>query len=486
MKRNQKSGVFSDKVPVIFAIRFFKRLKTKEPQKPPGVPMRKKRTEQVSIFDWFSNHDIGKELKAISERLDRHREMLEWVALDLHRKDVYDTGRQGLPAESVLRCALLKQYRQLSYQELAFHMSDSASFQAFARLPGQVFPKKSALQQTISCIRPETWERISQVVLRDAKDEQVERGEKLRIDSTVTETDIHAPTDSTLLWDSVRVMVRLLEAAQSLPGTPAIEFCNHRRRAKQRARSIRYTRGQDKQAALYRDLIKVTTRTLEYLEQARMIVSVTGSATLELQAWHAEVRHYLPLIRQVIDQTQRRVLQGECVPAGEKLFSVFEPHTDIIIKGSRDLQYGHKLNLSSGKSGLILDVVVEEGNPADTERLVPMLERHISHYGCAPKQLAVDGGYASKDNLAKAKGCGVADVAFHKKRGLRIEEMVKSTWVYRQLRNFRAGIEAGISCLKRAYGLARCTWKGLVHFKSFVWSSVVAHNLALLARLRPA
>lgn len=448
--------------------------------------MRKTRTDQMSIFDRFSNHDIGKELKAMSERLDRHREMLEWVALDLHRNDVYDTGRQGLSAESVLRCALLKQYRQLSYQELAFHVSDSASFQAFARLPGRLFPKKSVLQETISRIQPGTWERINHYLLRDAQHEKVELGKKIRIDSTVTETDIHAPSDSTLLWDSVRVMVRLLEAAQSLSGTPAIAFRNHRRRAKRRARSILYTRGQEKKAALYRDLINVTTHTMEYLEQAKMILSVTGAATLQLEAWHTEVAHYLPLIKRVIDQTQRRVFQGESVPAGEKLFSVFEPHTDIIIKGSRDIQYGHKLNLSSGKSGLILDVVVEEGNPADAERLVPMLERHISQYGRAPKQLAVDGGYASKDNLEKAKGCGVEDVAFHKKRGLRIEEMVKSTWVYRQLRNFRAGIEAGISCLKRAYGLSRCTWKGLVHFKAFVWSSVVAHNLALLARLKPA
>jgi len=448
--------------------------------------MRQTRTDQVSIFDRFSNHDIGKELKAMSARLDRHRELLEWVVLDLHLKDVYDTGRQGLPAESVLRCALLKQYRQLSYQELAFHLSDSASFQAFARLPGHLFPKKSVLQQTISRIQPATWERINQVVLLDAQHEKVELGKKVRIDSTMTETDIHAPSDSTLLWDSVRVMVRLLEAAQSMPGTPAIEFRNHRRRAKRRARSILYTRGQEKKAALYRDLINVTTHTMEYLEQAKMILSVTGAATLQLEAWHTEVRHYLPLIRRAIDQTQRRVFQGESVPAGEKLFSLFEPHTDIIIKGSRDIQYGHKLNLSSGKSGLILDVVVEDGNPADAERLLPMLERHINRYGCAPKQLAVDGGYASKDNLEKAKGCGVEDVAFHKKRGLRIEEMVKSTWVYRQLRNFRAGIEAGISCLKRAYGLSRCTWKGLAHFKAFVWSSVVAHNLALLARLKPA
>ena len=186
--------------------------------------MRKKCTDQVSIFDLFSNHDIGKELKAMSERLDRHREMLDWVAMDLHLKDVYDTGRQGLPAESVLRCALLKQYRQLSYQELAFHLSDSASFQAFARLPVCLFPKKSALQQTISRIQAETWERVNHCLLLDAKHERVELGKKVRIDSTVTATDIHAPTDSTLLWDSVRVMVRLLEAAQSMSGTAAIEF----------------------------------------------------------------------------------------------------------------------------------------------------------------------------------------------------------------------------------------------------------------------
>ena len=447
--------------------------------------MRKKCTDQVSIFDLFSNHDIGKELKAMSKRLDQHREILDWVAMDLHLKDVYDTGRQGLPAESVLRCALLKQYRQLSYQELAFHLSASASFQAFARLPGHLFPKKSVLQQTISRIQPATWERINQRLLLDAEQEKVELGKKVRIDSTVTETDIHAPTDSSLLWDGVRVMVRLLEAAQSMSGTAEIEFCNHRRRAKKRARAIIYTRGKNKKAALYRDLIKVTMNTLVYLEKAKMILSVTGGTTLQLEAWHAEVGHYMPLIRQVIDQTQRRVFQGESVPADEKVFSLFETHTDIIIKGNRDIQYGHKLNLSSGKSGLILDVAIEEGNPADTDRLLPMLKRHINHYGCAPKQLAVDGGYASKDNLDEAKESGVKDVAFHKKRGLRVEEMVKSTWVYRQLRNFRAGIEAGISCLKRTYGLTRCTWKGLGHFKSFVWSSVVAHNLALLARLKP-
>ena len=180
------------------------------------------------------------------------------------------------------------------------------------------------------------------------------------------------------------------------------------------------------------------------------------------------------------------MFDGEAVSASEKVVSLFEPHTDIIVKGSREVQYGHKLNLVSGRSGLILDVVIERGNPADSQRFVPMLERHAERYGCMPRQAAADGGYASTENLRVAKDKGVEDVAFHKKRGLAIEDMVKSQWVYRRLRNFRAGIEAGISCLKRAYGLARCTWKGLVHFHAYVWSSVVAYNLSVFARHRLA
>jgi IS5 family transposase len=180
------------------------------------------------------------------------------------------------------------------------------------------------------------------------------------------------------------------------------------------------------------------------------------------------------------------VLKGEAVPASEKLVSLFEPHADIIVKGGRDVQYGHKLNLATGKSGLILDVVVEAGNPADAERFLPMLDRQIARCGAPPRQTAADGGYASRDNLKQAKARGVQDVAFHKKCGIAVADMVKSPWVYRRLRNFRAGIEAGISCFKRAYGGARCTWRGLDHFKAYIWSAVVAHNLVLFARLKPA
>src|SRR5207245_10943502 len=162
--------------------------------------------------------------------------------------------------------------------------------------------------------------------------------------------------------------------------------------------------------------------------------------------WLTQLGHCLPLIERVLDQAERRVLAGEAVPAGEKLVSLFEPHADIIVKGGRDVHYGHKLNLTTGRSGLIFDVVIETGNPADSERFLPMLDRHIARAGAPPRQTAADGGYASRANLDAAKARGVADVAFHKKCGIAVTDMVKSPWVYRRLRNFRAGIEAGISC----------------------------------------
>ena len=302
----------------------------------------------------------------------------------------------------------------------------------------------------------------------------------------LTETMIHEPSDSWLLCDAMRIMVRLLDAAGDLPQAPAIAWHNHSRRAKRRAQAIDHCRKQTKRTMLYRDLIAVAGSTVGYLRAAAARVSAAACAGIEVEAWLASVGSWLPLVEQVIEQTERRVLKGETVPAAEKLVSLFEPHSDIIVKGGRDVHYGHKLNLTSGKSGMILDVVIEAGNPADAERLLPMLERHIDIYGRPPRQMAADGGYASGGNLKAAKEKGVRDMAFHKKRGLKIEDMVRSRWVYRKLRNFRAGIEAGISCLKRAYGLARCTWKGLAHFKAYVWSSVVAYNLALLARLKPA
>jgi len=446
--------------------------------------MRQERTVQASLFDIFAGHEIGRELKAMSQWLDEHPELVDLVAADLRRHGLKPTGRQGLPAESVLRCGLLKQHRQLSYEELAFHLEDSASFRAFARLPLWWTPRKSVLHNTISTIRAETWEAINRALLTSARQDKVESGKVVRLDSTVTGALMHDPSDSSLLWDAVRVMAQLLNEADTLVGGSLV-WHDHRRAAKKRARAIQFTRGRPNRLQHYRELIKVARASLTYLDQAAtQLWQVPDPMAVAL--WQTELNQYRPLVERIIWQTERRVLCGEQVAAGDKIVSLFEPHADIIVKGSRDVEYGHKLNLTTGRSGLILDLVIEAGNPADSARLLPMMERHIAFYGRAPRQAAADGGFANRHNLEQAKAYGVHDMAFHKKAGLRIEDMVKSRWVYRKLRNFRAGIESDISCLKRAYGLARCTWRGLDHFRAYVWSSVVAYNFALFARLKPA
>jgi IS5 family transposase len=270
--------------------------------------MRQERTVQASLFDLFADHEIGRELKAMSQWLDEHRELIGRAVEDLLRHGVKVTGREGLPAESVLRCALLKQHRQLSYEELAFHLEDSASFRAFARLPLSWTPKKSVLHRTISAIRAETWEAINRSLIASARREKIEAGKVVRFDSTVTAALMHEPTDSSLLWDGVRVLARLLRAAEA--SVDGLEWRDHRRAAKKRARTIEYAGDRLKRVLHYRQLIKLTRVTLAYADQAAAQLS-RATDPVAATLWQAEFRHYRPLIERIITQTERRVLHGE-------------------------------------------------------------------------------------------------------------------------------------------------------------------------------
>src|SRR6202048_2858630 len=292
--------------------------------------MRQGRTVQPTIFEVFARHEIACELKAISQWLDGQRALVSLVAGDLHRQGVRETGRRGLSAESVLRCALLQQQRQLRYEELGFPLEYSPSFRAFARLPLPWSPKKSVLPQTIGALRAETWEAVNQALLARAQAGKLESGAAVRIDSTVSAALMHEPSDSTLLWDAVRVMTRLLRRAAAVPGAPPIGWRDRRRVAKKRARAIYYSRGQDKKRQLYRELIAATRTTLAALQgAAEQLANVGGMAA---ERWRARLSHYLPLIEPILAQSERRVLEGLTVPASEKLVSLFEPHADIIRK----------------------------------------------------------------------------------------------------------------------------------------------------------
>jgi transposase, IS5 family len=439
-----------------------------------------RRHEQLSLDQPWIAHPHAKELEAISRLLDQTPAMAEAVGADLVR-DLKnpESGAPGMSGDQVLRVMLLKQMKGYSYEELHFHLMDSATFRTFCRIGVmEEVPGRSTVAENVKKVRAETLEQVNRLLLGVAKTKGVERGRKVRIDATVVETDIHAPTDSALLYDGVRVLARLLTQARGLCGFSA--WSDHTRRAKRRMLSVQNARTEAKRREAYRDLLKVARKTVGYGEAAQEVLGrAAGSAAAKLKD---EVEEVVLWLWAVIDQTERRVLRGEAVPAGEKVVSLFETHTDIIVKDRRETYYGHKVTLAGGASGLILDVVIERGNPADSTRALPMIARQEQIYGRVPRQASFDGGYASKQNLREAKAMGVEDVCFAKKRGLKITEMVRSTWVYRRLRDFRAGIEGMISYLKRAFGLSRCTWRGELSFGAYVWASVVSANFLTLAR----
>lgn len=452
--------------------------------------MRRKFNPQINLFTAATSNQISRELQHISQILDANPKLRDIVYQDLVKAKRHDTGREGLTAEQVLRCAVLKQYRQLSYEELSFHLEDSSAFRTFSRLNMGQYPCKSILQENIKSLAEETWEAIHREVIGYAERENIETGRKVRIDSTAIETDIHHPTDSTLLFDGIRVITRWLADGKQLRPQPRYLFSDHTRAAKKRLMAILNTKKDKVRLAAYRDLVTHAQRVARYAETAiaelRVFEGADARDYLAARSLADKLERAVGILRKVIDQTVRRVLKGEKVPASEKIVSFFEEHTDIIVKGGRDTQYGHKVFLTGGASTLILDCMIERGNPADSVRYQHLLERHAKQYGQMPRQVSADGGFASKENLAFAKEHKVRDAVFAKKRGLSIIDMAKSTWVYKMLRNFRAGIEAGISTLKRAFGLDRCTWSGWEGFRQYVWSSIVSYNLLMLARKKMA
>lgn len=449
--------------------------------------MRQKRNPQLSLFMTVNSTQIGKELEQMSQILDDTPGLLQVVFDDLVKTKRADTGRQGLTAEQVLRCAVLKQYRQLSYEELAFHLGDSAAFRRFARLDMGQYPRKSILQENIKAISEQSWEDIHCLLIDYAVKHKIEKGRKIRIDSTAIETDIHHPTDSTLLADGIRIITRWLGAGKALSPAPAYRYSDHNRVVKKRVMTILNARKEQVRKIAYKDLLHYAQRVINYaLPAIAELHSYQGFDFLSAQGIAAKLERAVGLLGKVIDQTRRRVINGETVPASEKVVSFFEEHSDIIVKGQRETIYGHKVFFTGGASTLILDCLIEPGNPADSDRYQVLLERQQQLLGRMPRQVSADGGFASKDNLDFAKANQVKDAVFAKRRGLSVLAMAKSNWVYKRLRNFRAGIEAGISVLKRAFGLDRCTWSGWAGFKQYVRSSVVSYNLLAMARIRLA
>jgi len=445
--------------------------------------MRETRVAQGSIFENYSEHEHGIQLRTLSTLLDQHPEVLELVSKDLVDKSLSQTGRPGLSVENIFRCLLLKQQLGISYELLAFHLSDSMTYRTFARLPINAMPSRSGLQSTIRSIKPETLEKAHEVL----SGMWLEKGhlsmDKLRIDSTVVASNIAPPSDSQLLNDSVRVLSRLLTKSKDITGVK-VRFVDQRSASKSLAFQIFNAKNARKEA-LYPDLLKLAHIVVKQVDRGLQRVIEEAGDCDRKRKWIQQIEHYRDLALKVINQTRRRVVDKQRVHSSEKIVSIFEPHTDIIIKGSRDVQYGHKINLSSEKSGFITHLSIEKGNPSDKDLFIPVLDFHQSKLGQLPSAVVADGGYASQANVAKGRALGVKRVVFHKPVGISLQAMGVKSKTFTKLRHFRAGVEGNISELKRAFGAGKATWKGLEGFKAYVWSCVLSYNLMRLARLKP-
>jgi transposase, IS5 family len=446
--------------------------------------MREKWQKQMPLMAHIKDHSQCQELEMISKIIDANPTICDHILQDLNKGKVIAqrAGAKGMSADQVLRCMIVKTLFEFSYEELAFHIVDSQSLRWFCRIgiADEGF-KKSALNRNIKVITDQTWEIINHQILGYAQIHNIEKGRKVRTDCTCVESNIHHPTDSTLLWDAVRVLSRLIESCRDDYGLNVPFFRNHKRGAKRRMLAVLNAKNQKQRKAAYIDLLKISDNVLDYSHRTIDAIKLI-SVNPDMFPLYRDIKHFADLTEKVIDQTKRRVLLGQTVPSLEKVVSIFEEHTDIIKKDRRDTIYGHKVCLTGGASNLILDCVIAQGNPADTALTIPMLDRQKHIYGRYPIKVSFDGGFASKDNLKLAKERKIKDVCFAKKRGLKETDMCRSQYVYHGLRRFRAGIEAGISWLKRCMGLTRCTWKGWSAFKSYVWSSIVAANLLTIAR----
>lgn len=444
--------------------------------------MRKTSKKQMPLMPQSLDHPRAAELDAINRILEASPTISDLAMQDLSPGAAKcRAGANGMSAEQVVRAAIIKQMFGFSYQDLAFHLIDSVSLRKFCLIGiGDKGFKKSVLCKNIKALSPKTWEAINRCIVEYAEKNDIEKGRQVRIDCTVVESNIHAPSDSTLLWDSVRVLTRILTAAKEHFPSSGILFHDHTRRAKRRMLGIQHAKNKNERHKKYLDLLKVTREAVGYTQKTVNILE--HSTDLFAMAICEQLKHYVGLTLHVINQTEKRVVHGQSVQASQKVVSIFEPHTDIIVKDRRDTFYGHKVCLTGGASNLIVDCVITDGNPADTTLTETMLDRQNEIYSRYPLKVALDGGFASKDNLNAAKNKKIKDVCFGKKRGLKVEDMCRSQWVYNRLRRFRAGIESGISWIKRCFGFARCTWKGLPSFKSYVWASIVSANLLTIAR----
>ncbi len=457
---------------------------------------------QISFADWelMRQRDQGIRLEplleAISGFLDDQREVIERVRRDLVRDlKQPDSGRHGLTATQVLRSLVLMRLKNWDYRELRERIADGLTLRQFTDFYCAPVPKHDAFQRGFVRLTPQTLKAVNDLVVQAAVELGLEDGAKLRVDTTVVQTDIHHPTDNTLLWDVVRVVTRLVRRlAKALELRQIKGFRDRTRSARRRMYEIqRMTTRQrhEQQTRTYRVLIDIAE---EVVGNARAGLEKTCTmrgkdmfADMAIEELRRQIRHFCRLGDRIIDQARRRVLCGEQVATDEKIYSIFEPHTDLIKRGKvrTPVEFGHKVFLAESAQGLITQYEVLKGNPPDEMHVASSLQCHRQAFGEAPQLYGSDRGFFSEQNLTSCKRAGVKVVCIPQRGGKRTarREAYEKSVVFKNGQRFRAGIEGRISVLFRGRGMKRCLAEGRDRFELWVGAAVLANNLMRIAAM---
>jgi transposase, IS5 family len=446
---------------------------------------------------------LGLAMDPILTELDRLLDddfVFQKVKADLARRypQTLSRGRLSTPVEVILRLIVVKRLYRWSYEETEHFVSDSLVLRQFTRLYLEPVPDDTTLIRWAGLIGPLTIEEVNDRVVELARSLKVTRGRKLRTDSTVVETNIHHPTDSRILGDGVRVISRLLHRAKEVigqGGEVAGGLFRSRTRSvrglAQRIHRVARRKGEEaaeEMKAAYAKLIGIAEASKAQAEKVRDLLKTRAEA--QAQRLVEGFEHFLPLVDQAIRQAARRVIEGEVVPSPEKLLSLFEPHSQVIVrhKAGKAVEFGRKVILDEVDGGIVSRYeIAKDGGGKDSPYLKASLEGHQRRFGKPPDLLAGDRGVSTPENERLAREAGVKHVALPRAGPVDAERRAyeRQGWFRRGYR-FRAGIEGRISVLQRCQGLDLCLEHGEDGFGRWVGWGIVTANLLRIARTQVA
>lgn len=468
--------------------------------------MLKKMNTQLELDFQASSLEITNKYYAryekISEILDQNPRIIKLVHRDLKKaltaKEVNGPGRDSKCAsDTVLRIILCMIIESLSFRQVVVRIDDSKYLRYFVRIYGGQMIGYSRLNTLKNAISPKTWKKINWALGESAVEAGLITGERLRIDTTAYETNVHWPTDSSLLWDVYRVQCRLINTVRTIDPEATSDRRLHPKAVKRLHTKI--ARRSAKKKSVSRDARKAYRALIDHVEGVQVwIVCVCERLELGLEQdayeWRdslvigclvTQLKHFRSLGLRVVDQAERRVFKDEKVPNEEKILSIFEPHTELLKRGKagKAIEFGHMIAIQQVENKFITDYEAFERKPVDYSLVDPALESHRELFGENPREFSGDKGFYESMEKIRELEEEIDVVSIGKKGSRNEEEMAREKSAGFKLgQKFRAGVEGSISFLKRSLGMARCLNKGWEHYVSTVGAIVFAHNLLILAR----